>query len=259
MWSSIVQGFADLIQGFYHITVAIGLPNYGFAIILVTIAIKLLLYPLTHKQMKSMRKMQELQPRLKLLQERYKEDPQRMQKEVFDLYKEHGVSPLSGCLPLLIQLPILVAFYRALYQLKYTVPAHAAFLWVPTLSKPDPYYGFAILAGVTTYIQQKLSTLDPNDPSQKSMLYVMPVFIAWLAATLPAGLALYWVTFNVLSIAQQAWVNARSGGTKDSPDGRVERGKVVAAGGEGKKESVMSDEGGKDGDGERRKKGKKRG
>ncbi len=255
MWSSIVQGFADLIQAFYHITVAIGVPNYGLAIIMVTIVIKLLLYPLTNKQMKSMRKMQELQPRMKVLQERYKDEPQRMQKEVFELYKEHGVSPLSGCLPLLIQMPILLAFYRALYQLKYTVPAHAAFLWVPSLSKPDPYYGFAILACLTTYIQQKLSTLDPNDPSQKSMLYIMPLFIAWLCATLPAGLALYWVTFNVLSIAQQAWVNSRSSGENTK---KAEAGQGVAFVGD-EKDNPVSSEGGKVGDGERRKKGKKRG
>jgi YidC/Oxa1 family membrane protein insertase len=172
-----------------------------------TILIKVVLYPLTQSQMKSMRSMQQLQPKIKEIQERYKDDPQKMQSHVMSLYKERGANPLSGCLPLLIQLPILMAFYQSLFHFKYAVAAHAAFLWVPNLSAKDPYFIFAVLAGLTTYYQQKISTVDTKDPTQKTMLIVMPFFIAWMAATFPAGLGLYWVIFNVLGIAQQLWVN----------------------------------------------------
>lgn len=209
MWQFIVQGFAGLIHYLYELTAVLGVPNYGLAIILVTIVIKAAMYPLTNKQMKSMRQMQQIQPKMKVIQEKYRDDPQRMQKEMMDLYKEHGVSPLSGCLPLIIQLPILMAFYQALqYGLKSQAVQHASFLWVADLSQPDRII-FPLLAGITTFIQQKVSTIDATDPTQKTMLYTMPLFIAWMAGTFPAGLALYWVMFNVLSIAQQMWINAR--------------------------------------------------
>lgn len=258
MWQTIIHAFANLIQYLYHVTIQIGLPSYGLAIILVTILIKAALYPLTNKQMKSMRRMQEVQPKLKVIQERFKDDPQRMQKEIMDLYKEYGVNPLSGCLPLLVQLPILIAFYQALYRLKYTVPEHAAFLWVPSLSQPDPYYGFAILAGLTTYIQQKVSTVDANDPTQKTMLYMMPLFLVWLAATLPAGLALYWVMFNTLSIIQQIWVNKRSKPLEVARVGTVVEDSAVAVEGVLDREDISREKGGKGKDGGRRKKRKKR-
>jgi len=186
----------------------IGLPNYGLAIILMTFVIKAIIYPLTHKQMKSMRELQELQPKLKELQKRYADDPEKMQMETLKLYKEHGVNPLGGCLPLLIQMPILLAFYNALVKFHYV--GDKSFLWVADLSKPDALFLLPILAGLTTYIQQRLSTMDANDPTQKSMLIVMPLMIAWMATRFAAGLALYWVMFNVLSILQQMYINYRS-------------------------------------------------
>lgn len=207
MWHTFVQWFADVIQFLYGLTGSLGFANYGLAIILMTIIIKLVLFPLTQKQMKSMRAMQELQPKIKYLQDKYKDDPQAMQAKVMELYKQHGVNPFGGCFPLLIQMPIFIAFYQSLLHFEFKVAAHASFLWIPNIGDPDPYYILAILAAATTFLQQKVSMVNASDPTQKSMLYVMPLFMAWIAATMPAGLPLYWVIFNILGILQQLYVN----------------------------------------------------
>lgn len=210
LWHSFVLWFSNVIQFFYGLTVHMGLPNWGLAIIMLTIAIKLVLFPITQKQLRSMRAMQEIQPKMKYVQDKYKDDPQTMQMKMMELYKEHGVSPLSGCLPLLIQMPILFAFYQALFKLSKTAFVHATnpgFLWIPNIGAKDPYFILAILAGLTTYLQQKVSMVDTKDPTQKTMLYFMPVFMVYIAATVPAGLPLYWVVFNFLSILQQLYVN----------------------------------------------------
>lgn len=207
MWHAFVQWFSEVINLMYQFTGHIGMPNYGLAIILMTIAIKLVIFPLTQKQMKSMRGMQAIQPKVKYIQEKYKDDPQTMQKKVMELYKQHGVSPFGGCLPLLIQMPIFIAFYQSLYKFPFKVAEHASFLWIPNIGKPDPYFILAILAAVTTYLQQRISMVDSKDPTQKSMLYFMPLFMAWIAYKMPAGLPLYWVVFNILGILQQLYVN----------------------------------------------------
>lgn len=239
MWQLLVEKFSDLIQFCYHLSDLAGVPNYGLAIILMTVLIKIVLYPLTNSQLKSMRAMQELQPKMREIQERYRDNPEKMQAETLRLYREQGVNPLSGCLPLLIQLPILMAFYSALVHFKYAVPSHAVFLWVPNLSKPDPWFLLPILAALTTYFQQKISTMDPKDPTQRSMLIFMPLFIGWMATRFAAGLALYWVMFNLLSIAQQLVVNrkmavrAETGGVqagKTKEESRTEKGGKKGAG-----------------------------
>lgn len=207
MWQTFVQWFASVINLMYGLTVQIGLPSYGLAIILMTIAIKLVMFPLTQKQMKSMSAMQKIQPQTKYIQEKYKDDPQVMQQKIMEMYKEQGVSPFGGCLPLLIQMPIFIAFYQSLFNFKFINEAHASFLWIPNIANPDPYFILAILAAVTTYLQQKVSMVESNDPTQKTMLYFMPVFMAWIAYKMPAGLPLYWVVFNILGILQQLYVN----------------------------------------------------
>ncbi|NLI14539.1 MAG: membrane protein insertase YidC [Peptococcaceae bacterium] len=209
-----------LLEMLYSLTVAIGLPNYGLAIILLTILIKLILYPLTQKQMKSMLAMQQLQPKIKEIQDKWKnKDPKKAQEQVMQLYKENNVNPAAGCLPLLIQMPILIALYRSLFSFPYTNAAHASFFWIQNLSDKDPYYILPVLAGVTTYLQSKLTT-SSNDPTQKMMLYTMPVFIAWVSATVPAGLALYWATFNVASAVQQYFVNKQTVAVKGEAGGK---------------------------------------
>lgn len=207
MWQTFVQYFSDLINLIYTFTVQIGLPSYGLAIVFMTMLIKLVMFPLTQKQMRSMRAMQEIQPKTKYIQEKYKDDQALAQKKIMEMYKEHGVSPFGGCLPLLIQMPIFFAFYQSLFHFNYLDAAHKGFLWIPDISQPDPLFILAILAAVTTYLQQKISMTENNDPTQKAMLYFMPLMMAWIAFKMPSGLPLYWVVFNILGILQQLYVN----------------------------------------------------
>lgn len=195
----------SLINFFYSITTQIGLPSYGIAIILMTIFVKTILYPLTLKQMKSMKKMQLLQPKIKEIQEKHKNDPQKAQIAVMELYKKHGANPITGCLPLIIQMPIFIALYQALNNFKFS--GNSSFLWLETLKSPDPIYVLPILAGASTYLQQKLSTTNVNDPTQKTMLMIMPVLFFWIASQAPAGLSLYWVVFSVVGAIQQYFIN----------------------------------------------------
>ncbi|MEW5762481.1 MAG: YidC/Oxa1 family membrane protein insertase [Bacillota bacterium] len=210
MFGELVKGMTWLINWLYDATVAMGVPSYALAIIFLTVLVKLVLYPLTHMQMKSMVGLQRLQPEIKKIQAKYgKKDPQKMQQAIMELYREHKVNPMAGCFLLLVQLPILIALYRALYRFPYTDVAHAGFFWISTLSDKDPYYILPVLAGVTTYIQSKMTMVSGGgqEPTQRMMTVFMPVFIAWIASTIAAGLSLYWVVFNVLSIAQQYIIN----------------------------------------------------
>ena len=270
MWHAFVQWFAEIIHVMYGITVSIGLPNYGLAIILLTIIIKIILFPLTQKQMKSMRAMQEIQPKIKYIQDRYKDDAQIMQMKIMEVYKQYGVNPFGGCLPLLIQMPIFIAFYQSLFRFDFKVVEHAGFLWIPNIGNPDPYYLLAVLAAGTTFLQQRVTMVDTKDPTQKTMLYIMPLFMAWIAATMPAGLPLYWVMFNILGIMQQLYVNwSRKKATLDTGTGLqvetviegdiVEKGKTTDISKDKKK--AGRDKGGKKNDGRpeyNRKKRKKR-
>ncbi|OPX88301.1 MAG: Membrane protein insertase YidC [Pelotomaculum sp. PtaB.Bin104] len=220
LFNSLVDGMTWLLNWLYQFTVIVGTPNYGIAIILLTIIIKMALYPLSYKQMKSMVTMQKLQPRIKEIQDKWKnKDPKKMQQMIMDLYKEHDANPMAGCLPLLVQMPILFALYRSLFQFPYINEAHASFIWVKNLSSIDPYYILPILAGVTTYLQSKMTT-SMTDPTQRTMLYMMPVFIAWISSTVPAGLALYWVVFNVVGGAQQYFINKSTIAIKEGASGR---------------------------------------
>lgn len=220
LFEALVNGMTWLLNWLYSLTVSVGLPNYGIAIILLTILIKIALYPLTQKQMKSMLAMQQLQPKIKEIQDRWKnKDPKKMQQKVMELYKEHNVNPAAGCLPLLIQMPILIALYRSLFKFPYINEAHASFIWVHNLSGTDPYFILPILAGVTTYLQSKMTTTT-SDPTQKMMLYTMPVFIAWISSKVPAGLALYWVVFNVVGSIQQYFINRQAMVIKEGANGK---------------------------------------
>jgi len=193
----------DLLTFFYGVTVSLGMANYGIAIILITLAIKLVLYPLTVKQVKGMKAMQDLQPKMKALQEKYKGNSEKLNKEMAILYKESGVNPLSGCLPLIVQMPILMGIFFAIRDYQYAqLPS---FLWIADLSGPDPLYILPILSAATTYIQQKQTTTDTNAQA-KMMMNLMPLFIGYISITFPAGLVLYWVVSNLFQIAQQWWM-----------------------------------------------------
>lgn len=217
MWQALVDGMTALMTWLYHLTLAAGVGSYALAIILLTIIIKMVLYPLTLKQMKSMTMMQQLAPKVKEIQDKYKgKDPQKMQQKIMEIYKEHNVNPMAGCLPLLIQMPILIALYQALLKFKYADPDDASFLWVQSLSQiGDPFYLIPLLAGLTTYLQTKMTT-NTQDNTQRIMLYTMPVFIAWITTTVPAGLGIYWVTFNLVGIVQQHFVNKQTLAMKEA-------------------------------------------
>ena len=199
----LVQVFRLVFEGFYNLTAAVGFANYGIAIILMTILVKALMYPLTAKQVRSMKAMQDLQPALKKLQKDYKNNPQLLQQKMAELYKEAGVNPLAGCLPLLIQMPILMGVYYCLYGYSYS--GDPTFLWLTSLSDTDPLYVLPILSALTTYIQQKQTMASNGQDNQqmKIMSYMMPLFIGWISLNFPSGLVVYWVTMNLCQIAQQ--------------------------------------------------------
>ncbi|WP_205664591.1 YidC/Oxa1 family membrane protein insertase [Ammonifex thiophilus] len=208
LFSKLVTGMATLLEWLYKVTVAIGVPNYGLAIIMLTILVRLVLLPLNYRQMRSVVALQQLHPKIKELQEKYKQDPQKLQQKLMELYREHNVNPMAGCLPLLIQLPILIALYRALLSFPYTVAEHARFLWVPSLSHTDPYFILPVLAGITTYWQMKITPQTAGQEQQQRMMGIlMSGMILWISATLPAGLALYWVVYNLISVVQQYFFN----------------------------------------------------
>ncbi len=185
------------------------IPNYGIAIILLTILIKLLFYPLTYKSSISMYKMQKLQPKIKIIQKKYKgadpETKKKMNMELMALYKKEGVNPASGCLPLLLQLPILWAFF-SLLTAAVELWQQPFMFWIKDLSAKDPYYILPILMGVSQLILQ-LMTPSGNPGQQKMMAILMSGFFTFLFASFPSGLVLYWLTYNLLSIGQQHIVN----------------------------------------------------
>lgn len=206
---TIVQWMTSLLQILYNLTSQIGLANYGIAIILLTIIIKMIIFPLTWKQMASMRKMANLQPKVKEIQKKYKDDPQKSQAAIMELYKEYNVNPMSGCLPIVIQLPIFWSLYSTLLHFPYGNSASAHFIWV-NLTQKDPYFVLPILAAGTTFLQTKLTSPNATtDPTQKMMLYFMPLMFGYISASVPSGLALYWVTMNVVSILQQLFINRK--------------------------------------------------
>jgi YidC/Oxa1 family membrane protein insertase len=194
----------------YKLTVMMGIPSYGIAIILLTVVIKMLLYPLTVKQVKSMKAAQDLQPQIKALQEKYKDNKEKLQAEIASLYKSSGVNPLAGCLPLLIQMPILIAIFFAIREYEYV--GSTKFLWLPDLAQgtsisdpSDPYFIIPLLCALTTYVQQKQTTTDMSQQN-RMMLMFMPVFIGYITITFPAGLGVYWVVSNLVQILQQWWM-----------------------------------------------------
>jgi len=179
--------------------------NWGVAIIFLVIIVRLILFPLTYKGMVSMYKLKELAPKMKEIQLKYKNDPQKLQAHMMKLYKEHNANPLGGCLPLLLQIPIFYGIYKLLL---YSIELKGAeFLWIKDLSVMDPYFILPILMGVTMYIHQKLTPTNFQDPMQEKIFKFLPLIFTFMMATFPAGLVLYWTVNNILSILQQWIIN----------------------------------------------------
>ncbi len=200
------------------------IPNFGIAIILLTIMFKIIFWPLGTKSYKSMAEMKRLQPLMADIRLKYKDDKKKMNEEIMGLYKTYKVNPMSGCLPMVVQIPVFFAFYRMLYgsiELR-----HAPFLWwINDLSAPDrlfsfgftvpmmtPPYGIPVLTiimGATMFLQQKLSP-PPGDPAQAKLMMMMPLVFTFIFINFPAGLVLYWLVNNVLSISQQYYITKKT-------------------------------------------------
>tara|TARA_Y100000588_G_scaffold391203_1_gene499147 strand:+ start:1494 stop:3182 length:1689 start_codon:yes stop_codon:yes gene_type:complete len=181
--------------------------NWGLAIILLTIIIKLIFYPLTHFSMKNMKGMQKLQPKMAQIREIYKDDKTKMNQQLMSLYKENKVNPMMGCLPMLIQMPIFFGLYEGLL-VAIEIRNAPFFWWITDLSKQDPYHVYTVLMGISMFIQQKM-TPTAGDPSQAKMMMFMPVIFCamFIFYPVPSGLVIYWFVNNVLSIGQQFFVN----------------------------------------------------
>lgn len=195
------------------------IPNWGLVLIVFSILLKIVLYPLTHKSFESSTKMQKVNPYIKEIQAKYKSDPQTMNAEVKKLYKEHGVNPLGGCLPMLLQMPILFALYPIL---RYSIDLRQTkFLWLPDLSEPDPIWALPILMAVFMFVQQKLmapskdklAEMDEKQQaaqqSQKMMMYFMPIMMFFIFKSLASGLVLYWTVFSIIGTVQQIMIKRK--------------------------------------------------
>ncbi|MEW6510405.1 MAG: membrane protein insertase YidC [Bacteroidota bacterium] len=207
------------------------IPNYGWVIIVFSIIIKIALHPLTRTSMRSMKRMQALTPLMNEIREKHKDDPTKQNQQIMNLYKEYGINPAAGCLPLLLQMPILFALY-SVFRSAIELRQSAFMFWIDDLSIPDsvfklpftiPFFGIrdvsglALAMGITMFLQQKMTVTDPR---QKAMVWMMPILMTLMFNSLPSGLNLYYFVFNLLAIGQQIWFN-KSG--KDEPLRKVER------------------------------------
>jgi YidC/Oxa1 family membrane protein insertase len=215
MFSLIAKGLLWLLRNFYS-----WVHNWGVAIMLLTVLIKAVFWPLTAKSYSSMEKMKKLQPMMMNLREKYKDDKERLNKEVMALYKTYGVNPASGCVPILIQLPVFFGLYQAL--LTAIELRHAPFIvhlpftdiiWLADLSSKDPYYITPVIMGLTMFLQQKMSP-PAADPTQQKIMMFLPLIFTVLFLNFPSGLVVYWLVNNILSIAQQWLMIRKSGATR---------------------------------------------
>jgi YidC/Oxa1 family membrane protein insertase len=246
IWNGFVSVLEIVLKFFYDF---VPLHSAGLAIILFTVAVKIILMPLTVSQLRSSREMQKLQPKVKELQKKYAKDREKLNQEMMALYREHGVNPTQGCLPSLLQIPIFFGVYYAILNLTRipttnvllgrwigfdslaflglgSIPtnlatglqsgifAHLPFLWLPTLGKPDPLHILPILAGVLQLLQQKMMTTSNADPQQKAMnnaMMFLPLMFIFIGWTFPAGPVVYWITQSLVGIVQQYFISGWGG------------------------------------------------
>jgi YidC/Oxa1 family membrane protein insertase len=195
----------EILKFFY----TIGGHNYGLAIIWLTIAVNIALYPLTLTSIQQMAAMQRIQPRMQELQKKHKDDPKKLQIEMMDLYKSEGVNPLGGCLPVLLKIPFFLALFFALQSKEFLglVGTSANFLWMVDISKADPTKTLAVLIGLSTWLSQK--SMPSVGGQAQAMLWIMPVFITIISFPFPAGVQIYWVISNLMGWMQQTYIMSR--------------------------------------------------
>ncbi|MCF6205667.1 MAG: membrane protein insertase YidC [Sulfurovum sp.] len=183
--------------------------NWGWAIILFTLLVKLVLFPLSYKGMMSMQKLKDLAPKMKDLKEKYKDDPAKLNMKMMEMYKKHGANPMGGCLPMLLQIPVFFALYRVLLNADELQGAPWIHGWIDNLAAADPYYVLPVLMGLTMWFQQKITPNNFTDPLQEKIFQFFPVLMAlmFIIMPFPSGLVLYWVTNNIFTIGQQYVIN----------------------------------------------------
>ncbi len=201
-FSVIARPIFWLLKEFYNIV-----GNYGWAIVILTIVIRIPFIPIVNKGQRSMKRLQKVQPLMQQIREQYKNDPKRMQSEMMALYKKHKVNPMGGCLPMLLQIPVFFALYKVLLV---SIELRSApwVLWIQDLSAKDPLYILPIVMGISMVVQQKM-TPSPGDPKQQKLMMFMPVIFTFLFLNFASGLVLYWLVNNLLSIGQQIFVNKK--------------------------------------------------
>ena len=189
------------LQFFYNV-----IPNYGVSIIILTILIRLITFPLQYKSFKSMKKMSTLQPEINKLKEKYKEDPQKLQRETMELFKRSGANPLGGCLPMLLQMPVFFAFYKVLYAAVELV-GQPFYFWINDLSEKDPYFVLPVILTVAMFLQQKRTPTTSTDPTQQTVMMFMPIIFGFIMKDMPSGLVLYICVSTIFQMGQQFFVN----------------------------------------------------
>jgi len=195
--------FKTILEFFYSFT-----HSWGWSIIIFTVLIKLVLFPTTVNQYKTMNKMKEIQPKLKEIQEKYKDKPEEYQRRMMEIYQKEKINPLGGCLPLLIQLPILILFYNLLSNPTFVKESLQGATFFGIVLQNNHNILLAVLSGVTTFLQQIITMpATGNDPQQKTFLYIMPLMLAWFTYQVNAGIGIYWITSNVIGIIQQYIIN----------------------------------------------------
>ncbi|NMB35325.1 MAG: membrane protein insertase YidC [Firmicutes bacterium] len=207
--------------------------NYGFAIIMLTVLVNIIMFPLTKKQIESSKKLQDIQPQLKKLQDKYKDDKEAYNRVTMEFMQKNKVNPLGGCLPLLIQFPIMIAVFTLLREPGQIIEAIEAmgktfnpvFLWLD-LTNPDPFYVLPLMAAAATFFHQRMVITDPR---QKMMLYIFPVMIAAISFKFPAGLVLYWFTNSLFSIGNQIFIFGKGKGTEQDKQGALKETKKEPA------------------------------
>ena len=188
---------------FFHDNLGVG---WGMSIIFLTLLVKVVLFPFSLSQIRSMEGMKKIQPELKKIQEKYKNNPEEQQRKMMELYQKNKVNPLGGCLPLLLQLPILLALFQVLrVPENFNIDFTNAYFLTMDLTKSHSYWLLAVISGLTSFLQQKMTTVSTADTSQSTMMYVMPVFMGYITYTLKAGIGVYWVASTVIGSIQQ-WV-----------------------------------------------------
>jgi len=180
--------------------------NWGWTIVVLTLIIKLALYPLSYKGMVSMQKLKDLSPKVKEIQAKYKNDKQKASMHMMELYKKHGANPMGGCLPIVLQIPVFFAIYRVLLNSIELKGAEWIF-WINDLALMDPYFVLPVLMGATMYLQQKITPNTMQDEMQKKIFQFLPVIFTFFFLWFPAGLTLYWFINNVFTVSQQYYIN----------------------------------------------------